>query len=75
MTDDKDTAGNLADAARNKLNEGADRARAAGHEVASNASDNPVDQVTEKAKATGNRLKAEVHNAEAHADADAATRD
>ncbi|BDP41497.1 hypothetical protein DAETH_14660 [Deinococcus aetherius] len=66
MSDDKSTLGNLADAAKAKLNEGADRARAAAHDVASNFG-GTADNMMDKAQATEDRAKAEVHNAEAHA--------
>ncbi|AIZ45580.1 hypothetical protein QR90_11565 [Deinococcus radiopugnans] len=66
MSDDKSTAGNMLDAAKAKINEGADRARAAGHDLASNVG-GTMDNMGDKAKATEDRAKAEVHNAEAHA--------
>lgn len=64
MSDDKSTLGNLADAAGAKLKEGADRARAAGHDVAGAFSDNPKHD----AEAMEDRAKAEVHNTQAHAE-------
>lgn len=67
MSEDKSALENMADAAGAKLKEGVDRARAAGHEVASNfggTGDNLMDQ----AQATKDRAKADVHNAEAHAE-------
>ncbi|MCL6567699.1 MAG: hypothetical protein K6T35_02160, partial [Meiothermus silvanus] len=39
----------------------ADRARAKGHEVKADTSDNPVEKVVEKGKAAVDRAKAEVH--------------
>ena len=65
MRDDKNFLENLADAAVAKVNEGADRARAAGHDVAS-GSGNLLDNVSDKLKEGADRTRAEVHNAEAH---------
>lgn len=62
MSDDKSALENMADAAGAKLKEGADRARAAGHDVAGAVSDNPKHD----AEGAMDRAKAEVHNAEAH---------
>ncbi|EYB67639.1 hypothetical protein DEIPH_ctg033orf0051 [Deinococcus phoenicis] len=67
MSDDKSTLENMADAAGAKLKEGADRARAAGHDLASNFG-GTVDNLKDKAEAAEDRAKAEVHNAEAHAE-------
>ena len=67
---EKTTLDHLADAAGAKLNEAADRARAAGHEVAARVSDSPLDTASEKVKAGVDRAKAGVHNAEAHASYD-----
>ncbi|GBF04876.1 hypothetical protein DAERI_030042 [Deinococcus aerius] len=64
MSDDKSTLENMADAAGAKLKEGADRARAAGHDVAGAFSDSPKHDI----EAAEDRAKAEVHNAEAHAE-------
>lgn len=61
---DKSTAENMLDAAKDKVNEAADRARAAGHEVAHAVTGN----LSDKAKAVEDRVKAEVNNAKAHAD-------
>lgn len=65
---DKNALENMMDAAKAKLDEAGDRARAAGHEVAARLSDNPLDTAAEKVKAGVDRAKAELHNAEAHAD-------
>jgi hypothetical protein len=65
MSEDKSTAENLLDAAKAKVNEGADRLRAAGHEAASHVGDNPLENGADKAKAVEDRAKAEAHNAEA----------
>ncbi|MBB5232992.1 hypothetical protein [Deinococcus budaensis] len=67
MSDDKSTLGNMADAAKAKINEGADRARAAGHEIASHVG-GTADNLEDKAQAAKDRAKAEGHNAEAHAE-------
>ena len=48
-------------AVRSKVNEVADRARAEGHEVKADTSDNPVEKAVEKGKAVVDRAKAEVH--------------
>ncbi|MEF2277631.1 hypothetical protein V3W47_04915 [Deinococcus sp. YIM 134068] len=67
MSDDKSTLGNLADAAKAKINEGADRARAAGHDLASHVG-GTADNLGDKAEAAEDRAKAEVHNAKANAE-------
>ena len=67
MSDDKSTAGNMLDAAKAKINEGADRARAAGHDLASKVGGSTLENAGDKAKAVEDRAKAEVHNAEANA--------
>ena len=75
MADDRSIGEKLGDAAgvvKSKINEGADRARAEGHEAKSEATDNPVESVVEKGKAAVDRGKAEVHNAEADRKADKA---
>ena len=64
MSDDKNTAGNLLDAAKAKVDEGADRLRAASHDVASKIGNNPLENAADKAMAVEDRVKAEVHNAE-----------
>ena len=74
MSDDN-KAGNLLDAAKAKIDEGADRLRAAGHEVASKVGNNLVENAGDKARAVEDRAKAEVHNAEAHHEANKADRD
>lgn len=50
-----------AKAVRSKVNEGADRVRAAGHDVKADTTDNPVERVVEKAKAGVDRAKAGRH--------------
>ncbi|TSA84610.1 hypothetical protein FNU79_10255 [Deinococcus detaillensis] len=67
MSDDKSAAENFLDSAKAKVNEGADRLRAAGHEAASHVGGSTLDNAGDKAKAMEDRAKAEVHNAEAHA--------
>ena len=62
MSEDKSTLENMADAAGAKLQEGADRARAVGHDIAGAFSDNPKHD----AEAMEDRAKAEVHNTQAH---------
>lgn len=57
-------AGDVVQAAGSKIDEAADRLRAAGHEVAGAVTGNPKHDVL----AAEDRLKAEVNNAEAHAD-------
>ncbi len=74
MSDDN-KAGNLLDAAKAKIDEGADRLRAAGHDAASKVGNNPVENAADKAKAVEDRAKAEVHNAEAHHAANKADKD
>ncbi|WP_034384242.1 hypothetical protein [Deinococcus sp. YIM 77859] len=67
MSEDKSTLENMADAAKAKLQEGVDRARAAAHDVASNFG-STADNLKDKAQAAEDRAKAEVHNAQAHAE-------
>ncbi|WP_026332292.1 hypothetical protein [Deinococcus apachensis] len=67
MSDDKSTLEKMGDAAGAKLKEGADRARAAGHEIASGLTDG-ASRLENNAEAAVDRGKAEVHNAEAHAE-------
>ncbi|MFC3834620.1 MULTISPECIES: hypothetical protein [Deinococcus] len=61
---DKSTAGNMLDAAKAKVNEAADRAREAGHNVAHAV----TGDTKHKAEALEDRAKAEVHNREANAE-------
>ena len=74
MSDDN-KAGNLLDAAKAKVNEGADRARAAGHDLASKVGNDPLENAGDKAKAVEDRAKAEGHNAEADHHMDKADHD
>ena len=67
MSDDKSAAGNFLDSAKAKVNEGVDRAKAAGHDLASNVGDSSMENAGDKAKAVEDRAKAEVHNAQANA--------
>ena len=71
---DKTAAENLLDAAKAKLNEGVDRAKAAGHNIAADLSDNPLDSAAEKVKGAFDRTKAEGHNVIANHEADEADR-
>lgn len=64
-------AGNVAGAVGNKVEELADRARAAGHEVAGAVTGNPKHD----ALAAEDRAKAEMNNAQAHTDLNEAKRD
>lgn len=61
---DKSTAENMLDAAKAKVNEGADRLREAGHNVAHAV----TGDAHHKAEALEDRAKAEVHNREANAE-------
>jgi hypothetical protein len=54
---------NAAGAATDRINETADRTRAAGHEVKAEASDNPITKVTETIKAGVDKVKANVNGA------------
>lgn len=56
-----DKVKDAARAVRSKVNEAADRARAAGHDAKADTSDNPVEKVSEKAKAAVDKGKAKVH--------------
>lgn len=75
MSDDKSTAENMLDSAKAKVNEGADRARAAGHDVASKVGGSTLENMGDKAQATEDRAKAEVHNAQANANYDEGKRE
>ncbi|MER3552848.1 MAG: hypothetical protein C4331_00415 [Meiothermus sp.] len=48
-------------AVRSKVNELADKARAAGHDIKADTSDNPVEKVSEKVKAAVDKGKAKAH--------------
>ncbi|WP_425147360.1 hypothetical protein [Deinococcus sp.] len=72
MSEDKGMMGNLADAAKNKVDEVADRAREAGHNAAAHIGNNPLENAADKAMATEDHVKAEVHHAEANAHVDEA---
>jgi hypothetical protein len=62
-----DKVKDVARAVRSKVNEVADKARAAGHDLKADTSDNPVEKLSEKAKATVDRGKAAVHEADSKA--------
>ena len=62
--DDRSAARDVFDAAGNKIEAGADRLRAAGHEVAGAVTGNPKHD----ALAAEDRAKADMHNAQARAD-------
>ncbi|MDO4263305.1 MAG: hypothetical protein Q4C67_03830 [Deinococcus sp.] len=64
MSEDKNILENLADAAAAKINEGVDRASAAGHNVASKDG-SLLDNVGDKLHGGADRTRAEVNNAEA----------
>jgi|GEM_PF-5639844 len=66
--------GDVANAARNKVNEATDRTRAEVHDANSEATNNPVTSVTEKGKAAWDRAKADYHNDRAEDSARDATR-
>ena len=72
MSDETNAIGHLVDAAKNKVDELADRVRGAGHEVASQVGHNPLENLGDKAMAAEDHLKAGVHHAEADASLDAA---
>ncbi|GBF08059.1 hypothetical protein DAERI_220002 [Deinococcus aerius] len=55
--------GDAADAVKHKVNEGADRARAEGHDFKAETSDNPLERAVEKGKGMVDRGKAELHDA------------
>ncbi len=74
MSDDNKAA-HLLDAAKAKINEGADRARAAGHDLASKVGNDPLENAADKAQAVKDHAKAEVHSAEADHHVDKANRD
>ena len=65
MSEGKSMAGNLLDAARAKLEEGLDRAKAVGHDIASMVGNDPLENAADKANAAAARLEAEGHNTQA----------
>ena len=65
MSEDNNIAGNLLGAARAKLEEGVDRAKAVGHDIASMIGNDPLENAADKANAAAARLEAEGHSAEA----------
>lgn len=71
LSDDLKSAGQ---AINSKVNEGADRARAAGHDAAAETRDNPIDRAEDKLKAGVDRAKAEVHEGQADRQANDAKR-
>jgi hypothetical protein len=58
VSDDLKDAGR---AIRSKVNEVADRARAAGHDAKADTSDNPLERASERVKGGVDRAKAEYH--------------
>jgi len=78
MTDEKkglgERLGEAADSVKHKVNEGADRARAEGHDFKAETSDNPVESATEKGKGMIDRGKAELHEGASEQDARDASR-
>ncbi|WP_261663362.1 hypothetical protein [Deinococcus sp. Marseille-Q6407] len=71
MAEDKSILENLADVASAKVNEGADRASAAGHNIASNEG-SLLDKASDKLHEGADRLRAEVDNAQANSSFDKA---
>lgn len=62
--------GSAADAVKSKVNEGADRARAEGHDAKAETSDNPLESLVEKGKGAVDRAKAGHHEDRADRQAD-----
>lgn len=54
-------------AVRSKVNEVADKARAQVHAAKADTSDNPVEKLSEKAKAAVDRTKAKIHQIDSDA--------
>ncbi|MFC6616738.1 hypothetical protein [Deinococcus radiophilus] len=71
MTDNKNALENLVDAAVSKVNEGADRARAAGHDAASTTG-GTLDNAEDNLKEGADRARAEANNARANSSFDQA---
>lgn len=69
---EKNALENLVDAAKAKVSEGVDRAKAAGHDLAAEVGNNPLENAADKVKAVADRAKAEVENAKAHVNFDEA---
>lgn len=78
MTDDKkglgERLGDAVDAVKHKVNEGADRARAEGHDVKAQTSDSPLERAAEKGKGMVDRGKADLHEGASERDAKDASR-
>ncbi|SMB84189.1 hypothetical protein [Deinococcus hopiensis] len=77
MSDDKsigERLGNAVDAVKHKVNEGADRARAEGHDFKAETTDNPIESAVEKGKGLVDRGKAELHENASEHDAKDASR-
>lgn len=62
---DKNALENLVDAAKAKVSEGVDRAKAVGHDIAAEVSSNPLESAKNKVKAVADRAKADVENGQA----------
>ncbi|MFC6591072.1 hypothetical protein ACFP81_02845 [Deinococcus lacus] len=69
---EKNALENLADAAKAKLQEGADRARAAGHDVAGEVGDSPLENLKDKLEGGVDKVKAGLHGAQAESSFDKA---
>lgn len=63
---DKNALENLVDAAKAKVAEGVDRAKAVGHDIAAEIGSDPLENAADKAKAMADRAKAEVEHAKAN---------
>ncbi|GGO38262.1 hypothetical protein [Deinococcus humi] len=78
MSDDKkgigERLGEAVDSVKHKVNEGADRARAEGHDFKAETTDNPVEGAVEKGKGMVDRGKAELHESASEKDAKDASR-
>ncbi len=73
MSDDKkgmgERLGDAVDAVKHKVNEGANRARAEGHDFKAETSDNPIEGAVEEGKGMVDRGKAELHEGASERDA------
>ncbi len=62
---EKNALENLVDAAKAKVSEGVDRAKAAGHDIAAEVGNNPLENAAHKVKAVAEHAKADIENAKA----------
>lgn len=62
---EKSTAANMLDAAKAKVNEVADNAKAAAKDLAADLGNDPIKKTVNRAEAAADRVKADLHGAQA----------